>query len=234
MGKLTVIPAVDLQGGQAVQLVQGVAGSAKVFGDPLAAAQRWAAEGAQWLHVVDLDRAFGTGSNAEIAAEITRTLNLNVELTGGIRDTETLNQALATGCARVNIGTAAVTNPAWAADAIQTHGERIAIALDVRDGQLATHGWVDQAGDLFDTIELFDAIGCARYVVTDVSSDGTLTGPNLDLLRLISADTSTPITASGGISTLADLEALATIPTIDSAIVGTALYLGHISFADVR
>lgn len=234
MNDLVLLPAVDVQGGQAVQLTQGVAGSEKVFGDPLAAARRWQDAGARWLHLVDLDAAFGRGSNAEVIAEITAAMELNVELSGGIRDDESLERALATGCRRVNIGTAALENPAWCDRVIGEHGDRIAIGLDVRGTRLAARGWTREGGELFETLERLNAAGCARYVVTDVASDGMLSGPNLQLLRDVCARTDAPVVASGGITTLDDLRALRDIVPlgVEGAIVGTALYVGKFTIAD--
>ncbi|PKQ23132.1 MAG: bifunctional 1-(5-phosphoribosyl)-5-((5-phosphoribosylamino)methylideneamino)imidazole-4-carboxamide isomerase/phosphoribosylanthranilate isomerase PriA [Actinobacteria bacterium HGW-Actinobacteria-5] len=234
MNELVLLPAVDVQGGQAVQLTQGVAGSEKVFGDPLAAARRWQDAGARWLHLVDLDAAFGRGSNAEVIAEITAAMELNVELSGGIRDDESLERALATGCRRVNIGTAALENPDWCDRVIGEHGDRIAIGLDVRGERLAARGWTREGGELFETLERLNAAGCARYVVTDVASDGMLSGPNLQLLRDVCARTDAPVVASGGITTLDDLRALRDLVPlgVEGAIVGTALYVGKFTIAD--
>ena len=234
MNELVLLPAVDIQSGQAVQLTQGVAGSEKVFGDPLAAARRWQDAGAQWLHLVDLDAAFGRGSNAEAIAEITAAMELNVELSGGIRDDESLERALATGCRRVNIGTAALEHPAWCDQVIGEHGDRIAIGLDVRGTRLAARGWTREGGELFETLDRLNAAGCSRYVVTDVASDGMLSGPNLQLLRDVCARTDAPVVASGGISALKDLRALRELVPlgVEGAIVGTALYVGNFSITD--
>ena len=234
MTGLELLPAVDVQGGQAVQLTQGVAGSEKVFGDPLAAARRWQDGGAQWLHLVDLDAAFGRGSNASVIAGITAAMELDVELSGGIRDDESLERALATGCRRVNIGTAALENPDWCDRVIAEHGDRIAIGLDVRGTRLAARGWTREGGDLWETLGRLNAAGCARYVVTDVTSDGMLSGPNLELLRGVCERTDAPVVASGGISTLDDLRALRELVPlgVEGAIVGTALYVGQLSLAD--
>jgi len=234
MNELVLLPAVDIQSGQAVQLTQGVAGSEKVFGDPLAAARRWQDAGAQWLHLVDLDAAFGRGSNAEAIAEITAAMELNVELSGGIRDDESLERALATGCRRVNIGTAALEHPAWCDRVIGEHGDRIAIGLDVRGTRLAARGWTREGGELFETLDRLNAAGCSRYVVTDVASDGMLSGPNLQLLRDVCARTDAPVVASGGISALEDLRALRELVPlgVEGAIVGTALYVGNFSITD--
>ena len=231
---LALLPAVDVQGGQAVQLTQGVAGSEKVFGDPLAAALRWQDAGAQWLHLVDLDAAFGRGSNAEVIAEITATLSLQVELSGGIRDDESLERALATGCRRVNIGTAALENPAWCEKVIAQYGDRIGIAIDVKGSRLAARGWVREGGDWADAVRRLDAAGCQTFVVTDVASDGMLTGPNLTLLRDVCALTDADVIASGGIAQLDDLRALRDLVGIgvSGAIVGTALYVGNFTLPE--
>ncbi|MFT8395441.1 bifunctional 1-(5-phosphoribosyl)-5-((5-phosphoribosylamino)methylideneamino)imidazole-4-carboxamide isomerase/phosphoribosylanthranilate isomerase PriA [Propionibacterium sp.] len=225
---LTLLPAVDIQSGQAVQLVQGVAGSEKVFGDPQNAAKRWCELGASWLHVVDLDAAFGRGSNAKLLAEVVASVEVNVELSGGIRDDETLERALSTGCRRVNIGTAALENPKWCEQVIRSYGDRIAIGLDVRGTKLAARGWTREGGELLDTLAQMDEAGCERYVVTDVASDGMLSGPNLELLKLVCSRTGAAVVASGGISTVDDIVALhELVPEgVEGAIIGTALYVG--------
>lgn len=225
---LILLPAVDVAGGQAVRLVQGAAGSETSYGDPVQAALAWQSAGAQWVHLVDLDAAFGRGSNAELLAEVVGTLDIAVEMSGGIRDDASLERALATGCARVNIGTAALENPDWVRSVIGRHGDRIAIGLDVRGRTLAARGWTREGGDLHETLERLDAAGCARYVITDVLKDGMLGGPNLDLYRDVCARTSAPVVASGGVSCLADLRALASLTPlgVEGAIVGKALYAG--------
>jgi phosphoribosylanthranilate isomerase len=225
---LILLPAVDVAGGQAVRLVQGAAGSETCYGDPLEAALAWQSAGAQWVHLVDLDAAFGRGSNADLLARVTGKLDVKVELSGGIRDDDSLARALATGCARVNIGTAALEQPGWVAEIIAKHGEQIAVGLDVRGTTLAARGWTADGGDLYETLERLDAEGCARYVVTDVLKDGTLRGPNLDLLKTVCARTDAPVVASGGVSSLADLRALASLTDVgvEGAIVGKALYAG--------
>jgi phosphoribosyl isomerase A len=224
----TLLPAVDVADGQAVRLVQGEAGTETSYGSPLEAALAWESDGAQWVHLVDLDAAFGRGDNRELLAEVTGRLDIAVELSGGIRDDESLAAALATGCARVNLGTAALESPDWVRAAIARHGDRIAVGLDVRGTTLAARGWTSEGGDLYETIERLDADGCARYVVTDVHRDGTLTGPNLDLLRSVCAATDRPVVASGGVSSLADLRSLAGLREIgvEGAIIGKALYAG--------
>jgi len=225
---LTLLPAVDVAGGQAVRLVQGALGSETSYGDPVEAALAWQSAGAEWVHLVDLDAAFGRGSNAELLAEVTGKLDIKVEMSGGIRDDASLERALATGCARVNIGTAALEKPEWVAEIIARHGMRIAVGLDVRGRTLAARGWTSEGGDLYETLARLDAEGCARYVITDVLKDGMLRGPNLDLYRDVCSRTDAPVVASGGVSSLADLRALASLVPlgVEGAIVGKALYAG--------
>ncbi|MCL9793561.1 bifunctional 1-(5-phosphoribosyl)-5-((5-phosphoribosylamino)methylideneamino)imidazole-4-carboxamide isomerase/phosphoribosylanthranilate isomerase PriA [Frankia sp. AgKG'84/4] len=223
---LTLLPAVDVADGSAVRLVQGEAGSETSYGDPLEAALTWQRDGAEWIHLVDLDAAFGRGSNRELIAKVVRALDVAVELSGGIRDDESLDAALATGAARVNLGTAALENPDWVRRAIARVGDRIAVGLDVRGTTLAARGWTREGGELFDVLARLDADGCARYVVTDVRRDGTLTGPNVELLRAVTAATDRPVVASGGVSALADLTAIAAVPGVEGAIIGKALYAG--------
>jgi phosphoribosyl isomerase A len=231
---LELLPAVDVACAQAVQLVQGVAGSEKRFGDPVEAALNWQARGAEWVHLVDLDAAFGRGHNRELLARIVGTVDIAVEMSGGIRDDESLEAALATGCRRVNIGTAALEQPEWCAKAIAEHGDRVAVGLDVRGRTLAARGWTKEGGDLYDVLTRLDSEGCARYVVTDVNKDGMLQGPNLELLRSVCAATERPVVASGGIPELADLAALqALVPEgVEGAIIGTALYEGRFTLED--
>ena len=226
MTRLELLPAVDISEGGAVQLQQGVAGSGWQFGDPWLAAKRWQDEGAEWIHLVDLDAAFGRGHNREIIAEIVGRLDLQVELSGGIRNAQTLEIALATGCRRVNIGTAALEDPEWTARAIADHGDRVAIGLDVRGTRLAARGWTSEGGELWETLERLDREGCARYVVTDVAKDGMLAGPNFDLLREVCERTDRPVIASGGVSTLNDIRALTTMVAlgVEGVIIGSALY----------
>ncbi|MGX7680379.1 bifunctional 1-(5-phosphoribosyl)-5-((5-phosphoribosylamino)methylideneamino)imidazole-4-carboxamide isomerase/phosphoribosylanthranilate isomerase PriA [Jatrophihabitans sp. DSM 45814] len=225
---LVLLPAVDVADGTAVRLVQGAAGTETSYGSPLDAALAWQAGGAEWIHLVDLDAAFGRGDNRELLADVVGQLDVAVELSGGIRDDASLTAALATGCSRVNLGTAALESPDWVRSAIAEYGDRIAVGLDVRGTTLAARGWTSEGGDLFETLARLDADGCARYVVTDVHRDGTLTGPNLDLLRSVCAATDKPVVASGGVSSLEDLRALATLTGlgVEGAIVGKALYAG--------
>ena len=228
MSYLELLPAVDVKDGRAVRLVQGELDAETAYGNPLEVALEFQAAGAEWLHLVDLDAAFGRGENSALLAEVVGKLDIKVELSGGIRDDESLRRALATGCVRVNLGTAALENPGWTARVIAEHGDRIAVGLDVRGHVLAARGWTKEGGDLFETIERLERDGCSRYVVTDVTKDGTLKGPNLELLQEVCAVTKKPVVASGGISSLDDIAALSSLNGIgvEGAIVGKALYAG--------
>jgi 1-(5-phosphoribosyl)-5-[(5-phosphoribosylamino)methylideneamino] imidazole-4-carboxamide isomerase/N-(5'phosphoribosyl)anthranilate isomerase len=231
---LTLLPAVDVSGGQAVRLVQGAAGTETSYGDPLEAALAWQRAGAEWIHLVDLDAAFGRGSNAGLLAEVVSKLDVAVEVSGGIRDDASLQRALATGCERVIIGTAALEQPDWVSGVIAQHAEKVAVGLDVRGTRLAARGWTTLGGELVDVLAQLETDGCHRYVVTDVDKDGMLTGPNLDLLRQVCGLTARPVIASGGVSTLDDLRALTTLVPlgVDGAIVGKALYAGVFTLED--
>jgi phosphoribosylanthranilate isomerase len=226
--RLVLLPAVDVADGQAVRLVQGEAGSETSYGEPLAAALAWQEAGAEWIHLVDLDAAFGRGSNRELLAAVVGALDVEVELSGGIRDDASLAAALATGCRRVNIGTAALEDPAWCRRIIAEHGDRVAVGLDVRGTTLAARGWTQEGGDLWEVLDRLEADGCPRYVVTDVTKDGTMRGPNVDLLRQVCARTDRPVVASGGVSSLQDLVTLTGLVAdgVEGAIVGKALYAG--------
>ena len=228
MSYLELLPAVDVKDGKAVRLVQGELSQETNYGKPLDAALDFQKSGAEWIHLVDLDAAFGIGSNADLLAEVIGALDIRVELSGGIRDDESLHRALATGCTRVNLGTAALEDPEWTSRVIAEFGDRIAVGLDVRGHTLSARGWTRDGGDLFETITRLDRDGCARYVVTDVTKDGTLAGPNLELLKSVCAVTKAPVIASGGISNLSDIENLAALRSIgiEGAIVGKALYAG--------
>ena len=228
MTYLELLPAVDVKDGRAVRLVQGELSAETAYGNPLEVALEFQAAGAEWLHLVDLDAAFGRGENSALLAEVVGKLDIKVELSGGIRDDESLRRALATGCTRINLGTAALENPEWTAKVISEFGERIAVGLDVRGHVLAARGWTKEGGDLFETIERLERDGCARYVVTDVTKDGTLQGPNVQLLQEVCAVTKKPVVASGGISSLADIESLMALNAmgVEGAIVGKALYAG--------
>ncbi|HPY24297.1 MAG TPA: bifunctional 1-(5-phosphoribosyl)-5-((5-phosphoribosylamino)methylideneamino)imidazole-4-carboxamide isomerase/phosphoribosylanthranilate isomerase PriA [Mycobacterium sp.] len=238
MNTLILLPAVDVVEGRAVRLVQGKAGSETEYGSALEAALTWQRDGAEWIHLVDLDAAFGRGSNRELLAEVVGKLDVNVEMSGGIRDDESLRAALATGCARVNIGTAALEDPLWCAQAIAEYGEKVAVGLDVQilenEYRLRGRGWETDGGDLWHVLERLDSEGCSRFVVTDVTKDGTLTGPNLDLLEGVAECTDAPVIASGGVSSLDDLRAIATLVDsgVEGAIVGKALYAGRFTLPE--
>jgi 1-(5-phosphoribosyl)-5-[(5-phosphoribosylamino)methylideneamino] imidazole-4-carboxamide isomerase/N-(5'phosphoribosyl)anthranilate isomerase len=228
MNYLELLPAVDVKGGRAVRLVQGELSAETSYGSPLDAAMDFQESGAEWIHLVDLDAAFGIGENSQLLAEVVGRLDIKVELSGGIRDDESLKRALATGCRRINLGTAALENPEWTSRVISEFGDRIAVGLDVRGHTLAARGWTEEGGNLFETLERLERDGCARYVVTDVTKDGTLKGPNLELLKEVCAATKKPVIASGGISSLDDIRALSAMNSIgvEGAIVGKALYAG--------
>ena len=229
--ELQILPAIDVKDGRAVRLFQGELAKESNYGLPVEVAKEFSAEGASWIHLVDLDAAFGIGSNFELIQEVISSVDIKVELSGGIRDDDSLKRALSTGCKRVNLGTAAIENPEWTAKVIGQYGEKIAVGLDVRGHTLATRGWTEQGGDLFEMISKLDAAGCSRYIVTDVTKDGTLTGRNLELLREVCAATSAPVIASGGISELQDLIDLRAMTNlgVEGAIVGKAIYSGAFS-----
>ena len=234
MKYLELLPAVDVKDGRAVRLVQGELSKESIYGAPLQVALEFQNAGAEWIHLVDLDAAFGRGDNSRMLAEIVGALDIKVELSGGVRDDESLARAIATGCRRINLGTAALENPEWTARVIAEHGDLIAVGLDVRGQTLAARGWTSEGGDLFETLARLDRDGCARYVVTDVTKDGTLTGPNIDLLKSVCAATSKPVVASGGISNLSDIADLAALTSIgiEGAIVGKALYAGAFTLGE--
>ncbi len=232
---LTLLPAVDISGGKAVRLTQGEAGSETGYGDPVEAANLWASQGAKWIHLVDLDAAFGRGDNRGIIKKVIKAVKgrVQVELSGGIRDEASLEAALATGVKRINLGTAALENPEWTASVISEYGDQIAVGLDVRGTTLAARGWTQDGGDLWEVLDRLEAAGCSRYVVTDVTKDGTLQGPNIELLRQVAERTEKPVVASGGISSLDDIAALRELVPhgVEGAIVGKALYAGAFTLA---
>ncbi|MCO7203667.1 bifunctional 1-(5-phosphoribosyl)-5-((5-phosphoribosylamino)methylideneamino)imidazole-4-carboxamide isomerase/phosphoribosylanthranilate isomerase PriA [Microbacterium sp. CnD16-F] len=233
--ELILLPAVDVADGKAVRLTQGEAGTETSYGDPVDAAQEWARQGAEWIHLVDLDAAFGRGSNATLLRKVIKSLRgVKVELSGGIRDDESLDAALDSGATRINLGTAALENPEWAADVIRRYGEAIAVGLDVRGTTLAARGWTRDGGDLWQVLDRLEDAGCSRYVLTDVTKDGTLQGPNIELLRQVAVRTDKPVVASGGISSLDDIAALRELVPlgVEGAIVGKALYAGAFTLAE--
>lgn len=233
---LILLPAVDVAGGKAVRLTQGELGTETNYGDPIDAASAWASQGAEWIHLVDLDAAFGRGNNHSVIRKVIRNTpkRVNVELSGGIRDDASLEAALSTGAKRINLGTAALENPEWAAHVIAEYGEAIAVGLDVRGTTLAARGWTQDGGDLWSVMDRLEEAGCARYVVTDVTKDGTLGGPNIELLQQVMERTHRPVIASGGISSLDDIAALRTLVPrgLEGAIVGKALYAGAFTLSE--
>lgn len=235
MKTLEILPAIDVKEGVAIRLVQGELDKQSKYGDPLEIAAEFVAAGASWIHLVDLDAAFGLGNNFEVLASVIKSVDIKIELSGGIRDDESLNRALSTGCSRINLGTAALEQPEWTESVIKKHGDKIAVGLDVRGRQLSARGWTKSGGDLFETITRLDKAGVARYVLTDITRDGTLTGPNLELLKEVTSFTKTPIVASGGISSLTDIKTLTQFTNlgVEGVIIGKALYAGAFTLAQV-
>ena len=235
MKTLEILPAIDVKEGSAIRLVQGELDKQSKYGDPIEIATQFVASGASWIHLVDLDAAFGLGNNFEVLASVIKSVDIKIELSGGIRDDESLNRALSTGCTRINLGTAALEQPEWTESVIKKHGDKIAVGLDVRGRQLSARGWTKSGGDLFEAITRLDKVGCARYVLTDITRDGTLTGPNLELLKEVTSFTKTPIVASGGISSLRDVKTLTQLTNdgVEGVIIGKALYAGAFTLAQV-
>ena len=235
MKTLEILPAIDVKEGVAIRLVQGELDKQSKYGDPIEIATQFVASGASWIHLVDLDAAFGLGNNFEVLASVIKSVDIKIELSGGIRDDESLNRALSTGCTRINLGTAALEQPEWTESVIKKHGDKIAVGLDVRGRQLSARGWTKSGGDLFEAITRLDKVGCARYVLTDITRDGTLTGPNLELLKEVTSFTKTPIVASGGISSLSDVKALMQLTDqgVEAVIIGKGLYTGTFTLAQV-
>ena len=235
MKTLEILPAIDVKEGVAIRLVLGELDKQSKYGDPIEIATQFVASGASWIHLVDLDAAFGLGNNFEVLASVIKSVDIKIELSGGIRDDESLNRALSTGCTRINLGTAALEQPEWTESVIKKHGDKIAVGLDVRGRQLSARGWTKSGGDLFEAITRLDKVGCARYVLTDITRDGTLTGPNLELLKEVTSFTKTPIVASGGISSLRDVKTLTQLTNdgVEGVIIGKALYAGAFTLAQV-
>lgn len=224
---LELLPAVDVSDGKAVRLTQGESDSETSYGSPVDAALTFIEAGAQWIHLVDLDAAFGRGTNHEVIKKVIESCpGVKIELSGGIRDGDSLDRALDLGATRVNLGTAALENPDWTEKVISEYGDKIAVGLDVRGTTLSARGWTKDGGELFEVLARLEAAGCARYVVTDVTKDGTLRGPNIELLKSVLEKTKRPVVASGGISELDDIRALLELVPLglEGAILGKALY----------
>ena len=236
MSKLILLPAVDVSNGVAVRLTRGQVDTDTEYGDPLDVARDFVEQGAEWLHLVDLDAAFGRGNNTTVIRRVVNELagSLNIQLSGGIRDEDSLDRALEAGVRRVNLGTAALANPDWVVSAISEHGDRVAVGLDVRGTTLAARGTTEIGADVFETLEILESGGCSRYIVTDVDTDGAMSGPNLDLLADIARRTDAPVVASGGIATLVDIAAIRDLVPqgVEGAILGKALYAGAFTFRD--
>ena len=224
---LELLPAVDVADGKAVRLTQGEAGSETDYGDLVEAAMTWINAGAEWIHLVDLDAAFGRGNNRAIMREVVNAAtSVKIELSGGIRDDASLEAALEAGATRVNLGTAALEDPDWTERVIKRFGDFVAVGLDVRGTTLAARGWTQEGGDLYEVLARLEGAGCSRYVVTDVTKDGTLKGPNLELLKSVMQHTDKPVVASGGISSLQDITDLHALVGLglEGAILGKSLY----------
>jgi 1-(5-phosphoribosyl)-5-[(5-phosphoribosylamino)methylideneamino] imidazole-4-carboxamide isomerase/N-(5'phosphoribosyl)anthranilate isomerase len=233
---LELLPAVDVADGKAVRLTQGEAGSETDYGSPIDAAMQWVNAGAEWIHLVDLDAAFGRGDNRALLQEVIDASSgrVKIELSGGIRDDQSLDAAIEAGATRVNLGTAALENPEWTAKVIKKYGDKIAVGLDVRGTTLAARGWTKEGGDLWEVLARLEDAGCSRYVVTDVTKDGTLRGPNVDLLKQVMERTSKPVVASGGISSLQDIADLYALVQqgLEGAILGKSLYAGRFTLEE--
>lgn len=227
---LELLPAIDIKNGRSVRLKQAGLDSAEQFGSPAEVLADFIAKGAKWVHLVDLDSAFNTGSNAGLFKDLIGKSSINIQLSGGIIDESSLNLALATKAVRINISTAALQNIDWVVRVINSHKDRLTIGLDISNGVLAARGSGEVIGDPFEYIKVLDKAGCMRYVVTDNSTDGELIGPNLDLLDKVSKSTKSLIIASGGVSKLSDLDNLRQMG-LDGVIVGKALYVGAIEIS---
>lgn len=230
---MILLPAIDLRDGRCVRLVQGDFAQETVYDDdPVTVAKRYEAEGAEWLHVVDLDAALkGEAKNRHVIESIIEQVDVPVQCSGGIRSMDALAWASTAGASRVVLGTQALLDPGFVGEAVARYGELITVGLDVRGERLQARGWTEDAGELYPTLERLDRAGVERYVVTDVARDGMLQGPNITLLREVGARTSAVIVASGGVSSLDDLRALARAG-IGECIVGKALYAGRFTLPE--
>ena len=228
MKALGIFPAIDVKDGVAIRLTKGELNNQSKYGDPLEVANEFVKSGVNWIHLVDLDAAFGIGDNSEILASIIKNINIKIQLSGGIKDEQSLNKALATGCSRINIATSALEQLEWVESVIHKHGDKICVSLDVNGKVLSPRGSNKSGGDLFQVITRLDKARCARYVLTDVNRDGALNGPNLELLKEVTSFTKTPIMASGGVSSLIDVKSLMQLTNqgVEAVIIGKALYTG--------
>lgn len=230
MGILEFLPAIDIKNGKSVRLKKADLNSAEQHESPSSVLSDFVAKGAKWVHLVDLDAAFKTGSNSELIQDLIEASPIKIQLSGGIVDEHSLHKALSTKANRINIATAALQNIDWVVKAIKSNSERLTIGLDIDNGVLVARGSGEVIGDPFEFIKTLDMAGCKRYVVTDNSTDGELNGPNLDLLEKVLKSTKSKIIASGGISKLSDLKDLREMG-LDGVIVGKALYVGAIEIS---
>jgi phosphoribosylformimino-5-aminoimidazole carboxamide ribotide isomerase len=230
MRALELLPAIDIKNGKSVRLKQADLDSAEQYENPNVVLSDFVAKGAKWVHLVDLDAAFQSGSNSELIQELISVSPIKIQLSGGIINENTLQKALSTKADRINIATAALQNIDWVVKAIKSNNQRLTIGLDINDGVLVARGSGAVIGDPFEYIKTLDMAGCKRYVVTDNSTDGELSGPNLDLLDKVLKSTKSLIIASGGISKLSDLKDLREMG-VDGVIVGKALYVGAIDIS---
>ena len=228
MKALEIFPAIDVKDGVAIRLTKGELNNQSKYGDPLEVANEFVKSGVNWIHLVDLDAAFGIGDNSEILALIIKNINIKIQLSGGIKDEQSLNKALATGCSRINIATSALEQLDWVESVIHKHGDKVCVSLDVNGKVLSPRGSNKSGEDLFQVITRLDKAGCARYVLTDVNRDGALNGPSLELLKEVTSFTKTPIVASGGVSSLSDVKSLMQLTNqgVEAVIIGKALYTG--------
>jgi phosphoribosylanthranilate isomerase len=229
---MIVIPAIDLRGGRCVRLTRGDPSQQTEYGaDPVETALRFQEQGAQLIHVVDLDAALGNGSNTDTIAAIAAEVSARLQVGGGLRSDDAVVAALQMGAHRAVLGTAAVTDPSFVRRQVDAHGDAIVVALDVRDGRAMVRGWQDEGPALEDILPELDRVGAPRYLVTAIDADGTLTGPNMSLYGQVQALTDRPLLASGGVGTLDHLRHLAAAG-VEGVIVGKALYEGALSLTD--
>jgi phosphoribosylformimino-5-aminoimidazole carboxamide ribotide isomerase len=221
-----IIPAVDIRGGRVVRLVRGDPDQQTEYGDdPAAAAARFEERGARWIHVVDLDAAFGTGSNRELVGAACRAVGVSVQVGGGLRSLEAVDEVIAAGAARAILGTAAAWDPGFVRVAVDRHGERVAVAVDVQDGRAAVRGWKDIGAPIEQLIPSLENAGTPRFIVTSVGSDGAMSGPDLALYEQVRGLTDLPVIASGGVRNVDDLRALSELG-VEGAVVGRAVHEG--------
>ncbi len=235
----TVYPAVDISGGRCVRLLQGRFGTETVYSDdPVDVAFGFSAAGARWLHIVDLDGArTGVPANRALVLEAIRVATCPVQAGGGMRTLEDVEEALVAGASRVVLGTVALEDPAAVAAACRRYGERIAVSLDARGGELSSHGWTVGTGmPVLEAVTAFEEAGVALFIYTDVTRDGTMSGPDVAGLDTLADATSLPVIASGGISSLDDLRSVARLHSqgVCGAIVGRALYEHKFGVADAN